>query len=778
MTRPTPRFPISSAAQAPGPRRPHRSELSVLRALVLCALLVLPTVSALGQCDSEVDVEVFDAPAMREGDTGRRDATFQVRLSHPGGSISPSVPPCPVDLTFGTPRGLGSATAGADYTPQGGTLTLTAEQPEAVVRVPVLGDVVDEPDEDFFLRIRLASDFAGPRILRDLARGVILDDDQAAADEIEVVGEAARSAVVGEVVPLAVRVLRGGEPVAGSLVEWRLVEGDGAFEPAGQGPRLATSVSDGAGVARHQVRTAGRPGVARVAASLLGGSGSVVMTITTEGDLGDLFPERPSGAASVADALDQICGGVDLPLGGLCDYLFGLPDGEQRAAVLAATPRQAPAAASLVVHAGHNQLDGLRDRLRSRRAEATSEGGGAAAGQQSGQQSGMLSGMGTDSGRFDLRLAGFGRAEAEAGAGTQAGPVPGYPGLAALRVPLGPSTARSTARYADEEAYLAERVQVAVKSAEARVQGGDGAAVAAAAGAGEEPGYDLDPPSRLGFFASGRYSSGERPSTFDEAGFDADVLGLTTGLDFLARPRALVGLAASYVDTDAGFYDGLGDLVGESYSLSAYGTVFRDHAYLELVVTGGRNDFTQDRGIVLPQPFAGADRYVARGELEGDQWGVTLTAGADRSFGALSVEGFARGSWVEASFDAYQESGAGPFDLAVSEQDVESLLAEAGVQLTYAASFSWGVLQPHLRASWLHESEGDVRLIRGRFVEDVQSLEVVLPVAAWDRDFANAGAGVTATFAGGRSLYAFYDRDLARAGLEMETLSVGLRLEL
>ena len=146
--------------------------------------------------------------------------------------------------------------------------------------------------------------------------------------------------------------------------------------------------------------------------------------------------------------------------------------------------------------------------------------------------------------------------------------------------------------------------------------------------------------------------------------------------------------------------------------------------------------------------------------------------------GASNFELFGRGSLVEAELDGYEESGAGPFSLAIRSQDLESLLAEVGLSWSHAVSVSWGILQPTVRASALHEFGDDARLVRGHFVQDVSQLEFVVPTDVPDRDFFNVGAGLTVTTVRGRSFFLFYDTDLARDDLEVGTFSLGARFEL
>ena len=177
-------------------------------------------------------------------------------------------------------------------------------------------------------------------------------------------------------------------------------------------------------------------------------------------------------------------------------------------------------------------------------------------------------------------------------------------------------------------------------------------------------------------------------------------------------------------------------------------------------------------------PFGGISRLEARAEPTGKQVSAAVNAGYDAALGAVSIGGFGRLSWIDGEVDGYTERGAGPFNLIIGRQDVESLLLEAGVELTRAASYSWGVLQPTLRASALHEFEDDSRLIRGRFVEDLNANEFVLPTDRPDRNYFNLGLGLTATLPRGRAVYIFYDTDLEREDLDIYTFSIGLRLAL
>ncbi len=144
--------------------------------------------------------------------------------------------------------------------------------------------------------------------------------------------------------------------------------------------------------------------------------------------------------------------------------------------------------------------------------------------------------------------------------------------------------------------------------------------------------------------------------------------------------------------------------------------------------------------------------------------------------GAVGVTGVVRGYWLESTVDGFSEAGAGPFNLTIDEQELDSLLGEAGFDVTWTRSVSWGVLQPGLRASYLREFEDGARLIRGRFSADPSSGDFLVPTDAPDTGFFNLGLSIKALIGGGTTFFVVWDSDLEREDLELETSTGGFRL--
>jgi hypothetical protein len=108
---------------------------------------------------------------VKEGNTGlapATSATFTVSLDKPS--------PLPVTVKYATADG--SATQPADYQQATGTLTFAPNQTTKTVTVNVVGDLVDEPNETFHLKLSAPT---AATILDGDGLGKILDDDRSGA---------------------------------------------------------------------------------------------------------------------------------------------------------------------------------------------------------------------------------------------------------------------------------------------------------------------------------------------------------------------------------------------------------------------------------------------------------------------------------------------------------------------------------------------------------------------------------------------------------------------
>jgi hypothetical protein len=110
----------------------------------------------------------IDDVTVTEGNTGSVTATFTVTKTGTTGQ----------DVTVDFATANDSATAGADYGAANGTLTFLPAEATKTIAVDVLGDLLDEPNETFFVNL---SGAVNGSISDNQGLGTITDDDAATA---------------------------------------------------------------------------------------------------------------------------------------------------------------------------------------------------------------------------------------------------------------------------------------------------------------------------------------------------------------------------------------------------------------------------------------------------------------------------------------------------------------------------------------------------------------------------------------------------------------------
>ena len=107
---------------------------------------------------------------------------------------------------------------------------------------------------------------------------------------------------------------------------------------------------------------------------------------------------------------------------------------------------------------------------------------------------------------------------------------------------------------------------------------------------------------KLGVFANGNFSLGDRDRTDREAGFDFHTLGTTAGVDYRFTNNFILGGAFGYAFTDADLDTSGGSLDTNQYSGSLYSTYYFERFYVDGIVTIGWNTFDSRRNIIYSIP--------------------------------------------------------------------------------------------------------------------------------------------------------------------------------
>jgi outer membrane autotransporter protein len=275
---------------------------------------------------------------------------------------------------------------------------------------------------------------------------------------------------------------------------------------------------------------------------------------------------------------------------------------------------------------------------------------------------------------------------------------------------------------------------------------------------------------RLGLFVNGFIDFGNKDTTSRELGFDFDTLGITAGADYRVTPKWVLGGAFGYADTDADFDASGGDHESDTWMLSAYGIYYPTEViYVDWFINYGTSDYTTDRNI----PTLGTS---TKGDTDGNQWSANINAGADFSKGAWVLTPYGNIEYIDVEIDGYTESGNSGLELAIEDQDIESLRSTLGGRVSRANSFSWGVLNPSAYVEWVHEFEDDAQLLTSRFAAD-PSVPFTVESDDPDRDFFNLGLSVTGTFPGGRGTFVSYEAVVGQEDVTRHRVNIGFRME-
>lgn len=273
-------------------------------------------------------------------------------------------------------------------------------------------------------------------------------------------------------------------------------------------------------------------------------------------------------------------------------------------------------------------------------------------------------------------------------------------------------------------------------------------------------------------FVSGHLGDGERRARGGgEIGFDLKSSGLMAGVDKQVGAGVL-GAAVHVMKFDADFNAGAGSLDTDGLALSFYGSrgglwagKRSDGVHLDGSVTFGRSRFDAEHNA-----GSGALFGTARSKNDASLFAVTGGGGLDAHRGRTEFDATLSGTWSRADIDDLSEAGSGPLILFVQGHEIESLLANAGLNVRWTFPASFGVIVPSVRGELVHEFRGGARLVTARFLRDPLETGFTVPVDRPDENYGKLSAGLQAVFPRGLSLFVEVTQDVARSDLRFRNV--------
>lgn len=285
-------------------------------------------------------------------------------------SLDVPAPTGGLTLAYGTG---GSAVAGTDYEPLSGSVAIPAGQTSATITVTPRPGEADGRASELIATLQPGT---GYEVGTPASASVNIGERSAATISV-ISGNEQLATTRQPLQPFVVRAQSASGAVAGALVYWEIIQGDGSLS--------TTSSTTNAAGETSSILTPGSQTAYRVRATLEATEDSVEFTATASSPLADL-PGLTPGQRSVAGALDSLCPALNAigqqralnsgeqDLLAQCKTLIGAVSSNPGAVtqgIAAITPEQASAPRKLVTQISSVQVDNLSERLQSLRRGAT-----------------------------------------------------------------------------------------------------------------------------------------------------------------------------------------------------------------------------------------------------------------------------------------------------------------------------------------------------------------------------------------------------------------------
>lgn len=244
--------------------------------------------------------------------------------------------------------------------------------------------------------------------------------------------------------------------------------------------------------------------------------------------------------------------------------------------------------------------------------------------------------------------------------------------------------------------------------------------------------------------------------------------GFLVGGDYRWSENFVTGLFGGYQYTWADAGDS-GNTQINSALFGGYASYTNGGFTADSVIGGGYNGYRVRRGI----DFGTVDR-LAKSQPNGGQFSAALNLGYDWQAGGFTFGPIVGAQYSYAGIGGFTENGADSLDLAVGQQNVNSLRTTLGGRVAY----TWNITQhvaliPEVRMFWQHEFLNNPRNISSA-LDGGSGPAFGYETSAPARDSVFAGAGVSAQFGERWNGFLYYNIDFGRQDYLGNSVSAGL----
>jgi uncharacterized protein YhjY with autotransporter beta-barrel domain len=274
----------------------------------------------------------------------------------------------------------------------------------------------------------------------------------------------------------------------------------------------------------------------------------------------------------------------------------------------------------------------------------------------------------------------------------------------------------------------------------------------------------------------------DRDISPNEAAFNGDANRLSTGLNYQAGPKWLLGFALNHANDNLDFSNSesyshsrmTGALVSanfspnERFNFDAYWGAFKGSSNnLRVInyafITGNGSPFSLT-SLAYSSPDLSRNVAGLSGALQWNRsaWSGNVQFGLDRS---------------KTTLDPYTETGGDGFALKVPKRQIVSQTGFIGFSLSKTYSTSWGVVIPGMRANLRKEFQNPSRTLTVILEEDKLNTPIRFNTSDPDTQWAEVGVGVSLVMRKGHQAFFEYRQRFSHSFLQERTLALGWRKE-
>jgi uncharacterized protein with beta-barrel porin domain len=223
-------------------------------------------------------------------------------------------------------------------------------------------------------------------------------------------------------------------------------------------------------------------------------------------------------------------------------------------------------------------------------------------------------------------------------------------------------------------------------------------------------------------------------------GFDQDSDGLAGGYDYALGPNSTIGGALSYASTDVDFDVPGSNADVDTWQLGVYGNYGFGNFYADGMLSYAWHDIATNRVLEIPIP---GGPFTAIADYDADTWSIAGELGGIWPVGRVMMQPSIGLNYTDASTDGFSETGAGAFNLTVTDSDADAFTSTLALRAFGRWTMGNTPVLPDLKLGWVHNFNADRHSFTAFMFEDPTVLFPIVSSSINEDAFLVSG-GVTA----------------------------------